>query len=33
MKLLTKTLPQQMQIAGKLDKEIKKNLKKIGNDF
>ena len=33
MKALTKTLAEQMQTAGKLDKEIKKNLKKIGYEL
>lgn len=33
MKAFTKTLAEQMQTAGKLDKEIKKNLKKIGYEL
>ena len=33
MKSLTATLAEQMEKAGKLDKEIKKNLKKIGYEF
>ncbi len=33
MKSLTATLAEQMEKAGKLDKEIKKNLKKIGYEL
>ncbi|MBS1680180.1 MAG: SAM-dependent DNA methyltransferase [Bacteroidetes bacterium] len=33
MKALTKTLAEQMQTSGTLDKEIKKNLKKIGYEL
>lgn len=33
MKILTKLFAEQMEKGGKSDKEIKKNLKKIGYEF